>query len=90
MCAMRNKTRYLIDLSFLLFLLFCAGDGRVTPRPDRKLVTPVGSINQPQSYSVLSGTPRRAPLETATTFLSAISFAQVRKSVSRDRVMSDL
>ncbi|TGZ46112.1 hypothetical protein DBV15_08173 [Temnothorax longispinosus] len=36
-------------------------DGRVTPRPDRKLVTPVGSINQPQSYSVLSGTPRKAP-----------------------------
>ncbi|XP_011634135.1 uncharacterized protein LOC105425186 [Pogonomyrmex barbatus] len=30
---------------------------------DRKLVTPVGSINQPQSYStMLSRTPRRAPL----------------------------
>ncbi|EGI62415.1 hypothetical protein G5I_09199 [Acromyrmex echinatior] len=39
-----------------------AGDGCMTPRSDRKLVTSVGSINQPQSYStVLSGTPRRAP-----------------------------
>nr|XP_012231105.1 PREDICTED: uncharacterized protein LOC105677226 isoform X1 [Linepithema humile] len=38
-------------------------DGRVTPWSDRKLVMPVGSINQPQSYfTVLSGTPRRAPL----------------------------
>ncbi|XP_039311653.1 uncharacterized protein LOC120359156 [Solenopsis invicta] len=42
--------------------LIIGGDERVTPRSDRKLVTPVGSINQPQSYSaVLSGTPRRAP-----------------------------
>nr|XP_012231106.1 PREDICTED: uncharacterized protein LOC105677226 isoform X2 [Linepithema humile] len=60
-------------------------DGRVTPWSDRKLVMPVGSINQPQSYfTVLSGTPRRAPLWK----LLPPSSSRYRADVTRSRKKS--